>query len=51
MFSCEFCDVFKNNSFYKTPPVAAFDKNLFNNVWHFNEHQALKGYTPNVIVK
>ena len=24
MFSCEYCEVFKNNFFYRWPPVAAF---------------------------
>ena len=24
MYSCEYCEVFKNSFFYKTPPVAAF---------------------------
>ena len=24
MFSCEVCETFKNNFFYRTPPVAAF---------------------------
>ena len=24
MFSCEYCEVFKNSFFYRTPPVAAF---------------------------
>ena len=23
VFSCEICDIFKNNFFYRTPPVAA----------------------------
>ena len=23
VFSCEFCDIFKNNVFYRTPPVVA----------------------------
>ena len=23
MFSCEFCEIFKNTFFYRTPPVAA----------------------------
>ena len=23
MFSCEFCEIFKNNYFYRTPPVLA----------------------------
>ena len=26
VFSCEFCEIFKNNFFYRTPPVAASDK-------------------------
>ena len=25
VFSCEFCEIFKNTFFYKTSPVAAFD--------------------------
>ena len=24
MFSCEYCETFKNSFFYRTPPVAAF---------------------------
>ena len=27
MFSCEFCEIFKNTFFHKTPPVAAFAAN------------------------
>ena len=23
MFFCEYCEIFKNNSFYRTPPEAA----------------------------
>ena len=25
MFPCEYCKIFKNSFFYKTPPEAAFD--------------------------
>ena len=25
MFSCEFCEIFKNTFIYRIPPVAAFD--------------------------
>ena len=24
VFSCEYCEIFKNNILYRTPPVAAF---------------------------
>ena len=24
VFSCEFCEIFKNTSFYRSPPVATF---------------------------
>ena len=29
VFSCEFCEIFKNNFFYKKNPVAASDFNCF----------------------
>ena len=29
MLSCDFCKIFKNTFFYRTPPVAAF------NIWDF----------------
>ena len=28
VLSCEFCEIFKNNYFYRTPPMAASDKSL-----------------------
>ena len=28
VFSCEFCEIFKNTFFYRTPPVAASDITL-----------------------
>ena len=31
VFSCEYCEILKNNFFYMTPPVAAFESNQPNN--------------------
>ena len=42
MFSCKYCKIFKNNYFYKTPPVAASERsneNFSSEVW-----QSCKGY-------
>ena len=30
VFSCEFCEIFKNSSFYRIPMVAASEKALCN---------------------
>ena len=35
MFSCEFCEISKNNYFYRTPLVAASD--AVNNAWSSTE--------------
>ena len=35
MFSCEFCEIFKNTYFYRTPLVAASD--AVNNAWRSAE--------------
>ena len=34
VFSCEYCEIFKNSFFYRTPPVVDFD---------FNFHTTFKG--------
>ena len=40
MFSCEYCEIFKNTFFYKTPPVAASE-----NFFHFQSGHAYGYYT------
>ena len=32
VLSCEFCEIFKNTFFFKTPPVGAFDSR---STWEF----------------
>ena len=33
MFSCEFCEIFKNTFFKRTPLVAAFNSFILNKKW------------------
>ena len=34
MFSCEFCEIFKNTFFKRTPLVAAFNSFILNKKWN-----------------
>ena len=36
VFSCKFCEIFKNTNFNRTPPVPAFDDQIFIIQTHVN---------------
>ena len=42
VFFCEFSKIFKNTSFYRTPPVAAFEIYFERSVLGFVKHLLLK---------
>ena len=43
MFSCEFCEFFKNSFLYRTPPVAASEKrkHIYLEGWHYETFKVL----------
>ena len=43
MFSCEFCEIFKNTFFHRTPLVAAFAK-IYDKVWYKSLTSKLKSH-------
>ena len=44
MIFCEICEIFKNTFFYRTPPVAASEKRIAEQVQWFNGYFLEKSF-------
>ena len=51
MFSCEFCEFFKNSFLYRTPPVAASEKrkHIYLEGWNYETFKVLYTFFSDVV--